>query len=60
MVAEVLGLRVDMKGDLEMARKIQIELVAGESFHKNNGWLKGVIQHLANRNKLGPFRPANI
>jgi serine phosphatase RsbU (regulator of sigma subunit) len=36
MLAEVFRLGADMKGDIETARKIQLDLVPGEVFRKNN------------------------
>jgi len=36
MLAEVFRLGADMKGDLETARKIQLDLVPGEIFRKND------------------------
>jgi hypothetical protein len=36
MLAEVFRLGAEMKGDLETARKIQVDMVPGEIFHKND------------------------
>lgn len=36
MLAEVFRLGAQMKGDLETARKIQVDLLPGEAFHKND------------------------
>jgi hypothetical protein len=39
MLAEVFRLGADMKGDLETARKIQFDLVPGETFRKNDSMI---------------------